>query len=120
MSGVACAFVVDGVICLGNSLNQRDLCLLIGVMYDSCFDDILEGLCVSKVRVQCTLKSHLAYAVSFENFCELLNSCSYSFSMCDLFVVLWFHILRVNSVSVSSGRVETWKCVLLLSCRKNH
>ena len=42
MGGGAWPFLVGGVICLVNSVNERDLSLL--------FDYFLEGLCVSNAR----------------------------------------------------------------------
>ena len=48
--GGAWPFSVDGVLCLVNSVNERDLSLLNSVKYDFLFDYFLEGLCVSNAR----------------------------------------------------------------------
>ena len=50
MGGGALPFLVGGVICLVNSVNERDLSLLNSVKYLFLFDNFLDGLCVSNAR----------------------------------------------------------------------
>ena len=50
MGGGAWPFLVGGVICLVNSVNERDLSVLNSAKYDFLFDYFLEGLCVSNAR----------------------------------------------------------------------
>ena len=49
MGGGAWPFLVGGVICLVNSVNERDLSLL-NSRFNSIDYDFLEGLCVSNAR----------------------------------------------------------------------
>ena len=48
MGGGAWPFLVGGVICLVNSVNERDLSLLNSDAYLRIFEYFLEGLCDSK------------------------------------------------------------------------
>ena len=48
MGGGAWPFLVGGVICLVNSVNERDLNLLNSDLYPRIHEYFLEGLCVSK------------------------------------------------------------------------
>ena len=50
MGGGAWPFLVGGVICLVNSVNERDLNLLNSVLYFRVLEHFLEGLCVSNAR----------------------------------------------------------------------
>ena len=50
MGGGAWPFLVGGVICLVNSVNERDLNLLNSFQNFQFQDDFLEGLCVRNVR----------------------------------------------------------------------
>ena len=50
MGGGAWPFSVGGVICLVNSVNERDLNLLNSVLNLWFLDYFLEGLCVSNAR----------------------------------------------------------------------
>ena len=48
MGGGAWPFLVGGVICLVNSVNERDLSLLNSATYPRTRQNFLEGLCDSK------------------------------------------------------------------------
>ena len=48
MGGGAWPFLVGGVICLVNSVNERDLILLNSDLYFRIYEYFLEGLCDSK------------------------------------------------------------------------
>ena len=50
MGGGAWPFLVGGVICLVNSVNERDLNLLNSYTYPRYVGNFLEGLCVSNAR----------------------------------------------------------------------
>ena len=50
MGGGAWPFLVGGVICLVNSVNERDLSLLNSYMQLRFVGNFLEGLCVSNAR----------------------------------------------------------------------
>ena len=50
MGGGAWPFLVGGVICLVNSVNERDLNLLNSLMNFGLCTDFLEGLCVFSAR----------------------------------------------------------------------
>ena len=50
MGGGAWPFLVGGVICLVNSVNERDLILLNSLVYLRIYVSFLEGLCVANAR----------------------------------------------------------------------